>query len=54
MAENPTTIRLAPRLREAAQQFAASMGITLNAALSVLISEALRAREIHPDQAKKR
>lgn len=52
MADSPTTIRLAPELRDAVRAFAASMGITVNAGLSVLIAEALKARGLHPDQAQ--
>jgi hypothetical protein len=48
MAENPTTVRLAPDLKKAVHQFAADMGITFNAALSVLVAEALTARNRHP------
>ena len=50
MAETPTTVRLAPEIRSAVKAFAASMGITFNAALSVLAAEALAARGLHPDQ----
>lgn len=44
MAEKPTTVRLAPEINKAVRQFAADMGITFNAALSVLIAEALESR----------
>lgn len=50
MAETPTTVRLNPPTRDAIKAFAASMGISFNAALSVLISEALTARGLHPNQ----
>jgi hypothetical protein len=46
----PTSIRLNPATRDAVKAFAASMGISFNAALSVLVSEALHARGLHPDQ----
>ena len=48
MAERPTTIRLTPDIEAAVRAFAGSMGITLNAALKVLIAEALDARGLHP------
>jgi hypothetical protein len=44
MAEAPTTIRLAPAIRQAVQEFASEMGISFNAALSVLLAEAIKAR----------
>jgi hypothetical protein len=37
-------------MRAAVARFAAEMGISFNAALSVLVAEALKARGLHPDQ----
>lgn len=48
MPEKPTTVRLTSTLNTAVRQFAADMGISFNAALSVLISEALEARSRRP------
>lgn len=50
MAEAPTTIRLTPEIRSTIKAFAADMGVSFNAALSVLIAESLKARGIHPNQ----
>ncbi|MEU7980506.1 hypothetical protein AB0B63_18480 [Micromonospora sp. NPDC049081] len=44
MAEKPTTVRLAPEINRSIRDFAAEMGISFNAALSVLVAEALQAR----------
>lgn len=44
MAEKPTTVRFAADINAAIRDFAAEMGISFNAALSVLVSEALIAR----------
>lgn len=52
MAERATTLRLDPKIKEAVQDFADDLGITLNAAMSVLLVEALRARGIDPRAAK--
>jgi hypothetical protein len=50
MAERPTTVRLAPEIEAAVRAFAAETGITFNAGLKVLISEALDARGRHPNK----
>ncbi|MFC4108585.1 hypothetical protein [Micromonospora zhanjiangensis] len=44
MSEKPTTVRFTPEINAAIRAFAAEMGISFNAALSVLVSEALIAR----------
>ena len=47
-AAHPTTVRLTPDIKSAVQAFADEMGVTFNAALKVLLSEALAARGRHP------
>lgn len=44
MSEKPTTVRFTPEINAAIRAFAGEMGISFNAALSVLVSEALIAR----------
>lgn len=44
MAERPTTVRLKAGMNSAVREVAAELGITFNAALSVLLAEALKAR----------
>lgn len=46
--EAPTTIRLTREIDAAVRAFAAEMGISFNAALKVLVAEALKARGRHP------
>lgn len=46
--EKPTTVRFTPDLNAAIRRFADDMGISFNAALSVLAAEALTARGRHP------
>lgn len=46
MAEKPTTVRLTADTNRAVRAFAAEMGISFNAALSVLVNEALVARRM--------
>jgi hypothetical protein len=48
MSEKPTTVRFTPEINQAVRGFAAEMGISFNAALSVLVSEALIARGKRP------
>jgi hypothetical protein len=48
MAKSPTTIRLTDDIEAAVRDFAAEMGISFNAALKVLVAEALKARGKHP------
>jgi hypothetical protein len=51
MTDAPTTIRLASPIRNGVKAFASEMGISFNAALSVLLAEALKARrEPRPGQ----
>jgi hypothetical protein len=44
MAERPTTIRLTPEIMTGVRAFADEHGLTINAALKVLVVEALKAR----------
>jgi hypothetical protein len=48
MPESPTTIRLTRDINTAVREFANEMGISFNAALKVLVAEALTARGKHP------
>jgi hypothetical protein len=48
MPESPTTIRLTREINAAVREFADEMGISFNAALKVLVAEALKARGKHP------
>lgn len=50
MAERPTTIRLAPGIEAAIRALAEETGITFNAQIKVLLSEALDARGRHPSK----
>ncbi len=50
MPKSPTTIRLTDDIEAAVRAFAAEMGISFNAALKVLVAEALKARGRHPTQ----
>jgi hypothetical protein len=50
MAERPTTIRLAPGFEAAVRALSKELGITFNATVKVLLSEALNARGLHPSQ----
>ena len=51
--ESPTTIRLTREIDAAVRAFAAEMGISFNAALKVLVAEALKARGLYPDSLRK-
>jgi hypothetical protein len=44
MSEKPTTVRFTAEINQAVRDFATEMGISFNAALSVLVSEALISR----------
>ena len=44
MTERPTTVRLKAEINTGVREVAEELGITFNAALSVLLSEALAAR----------
>lgn len=48
MAEKPTTVRFRADINTAIREVAEEMGVSFNAALSVLVTEALRARGRHP------
>lgn len=48
----PTTIRLTDPLDAAIRDFAEQMGISFNAALRVLLTEALTARGLNQSQAR--
>jgi hypothetical protein len=50
MAERPTTVRFKPHIDSAVRRVAAELGISFNAALSVLVTEALKARGKLDDQ----
>lgn len=52
MPESPTTIRLTREINAAVREFADEMGISFNAALKVLVAEALKARGKHPGARK--
>jgi hypothetical protein len=52
MPESPTTIRLTREINAAVREFADEMGISFNAALKVLVAEALKARDKHPGARK--
>lgn len=43
-----TTVRLAPEIREDLQRFAREHGITINAAVNLLLRQALRASQGRP------
>lgn len=44
MAERPTTVRFRADINTAVRELAEEMGVSFNAALSVLVTEALQAR----------
>lgn len=44
MAEKPTTVRFRPNINAEIREVAEEMGISFNAALSVLVTEALKER----------
>lgn len=48
MAERPTTVRFRADINTAIREVAEEMGVSFNAALSVLVTEALRARGKRP------
>lgn len=48
MAEKPTTVRFRPGISAGTRYVAEKLGVSVNAALSVLLSEALEARGIDP------
>lgn len=48
MLDKPTTVRFTTEVNAAIRAFAAEMGISFNAALSVLVAEALIARGKRP------
>ncbi len=48
MAEKPTTVRFKPGINAGVRHVADRLGVSVNAALSVLLSEALEARGIDP------
>lgn len=48
MAEKPTTVRFKPGINTGVRYVADRLGVSVNAALSVLLSEALEARGIDP------
>lgn len=45
MANKPTTVRFTPEIEARIRTFAAEMGIGINAAISVLVADALAERE---------
>jgi hypothetical protein len=51
MAERPTTVRFRADINTAIREVADEMGVSFNAALSVLVTEALRARGRRPGSA---
>jgi hypothetical protein len=52
MAEKPTTVRFKPGTNTGIRLVCDKLGISFNAALSVLVSEALEARGINPTTGK--
>lgn len=52
MAEKPTTVRFKPGTNTGIRLICDKLGISFNAALSVLVSEALEARGIDPASGK--
>ena len=48
MAEKPTTVRFKPDINAAIREVADELGISFNAALSVLVTEALKERGKRP------
>lgn len=48
MAERPTTVRFRPDINAAIRDVAEELGISFNAALSVLVVEALKVRGQYP------
>jgi hypothetical protein len=52
MAEKPTTVRFKPGINTGVRHVAERLGVSVNAALSVLLSEALEARGIDPSTGK--
>ncbi len=48
MAERPTTVRFRADINTAIRDLAERMGVSFNAALSVLATEALEARGLYP------
>lgn len=51
--ERPTTVRLRADISAAVREVAQELGISFNAALSVLVTEALKARGRHPGPQRK-
>ena len=49
MAEKPTTVRFKPGMNAGIRLVGSKLSISFNAALSVLVSEALEARGINPE-----
>jgi hypothetical protein len=54
MAERPTTVRFRADISTAVRDLAERMGVSFNAALSVLVTEALEARGLYPPKPEKK
>ena len=53
MAERPTTVRFKADINAAIREVAEEMGVSFNAALSVLVTEALKQRGKRPGPSKR-